>query len=235
VDVGIVSDARLAVRTLVDALKSKVGTRALREEEFTATKAASRRDIEVCQPQLSYLDAIRKVLPRDGFFVEEICQAGFTARFGFPVYEPKTYVSSGYQDNLGFGFMTALGVKVANPNKAVVSVAGDGGFMFGVQELATAVQSKINLVSIVFNNNVFGNVRRDQQTFFGGRNIGDRLVNPDFIKLAESFGVRAMRATNPQELTVSLEMALAADAPVFIEVPVATDSEGSPWPFIYPT
>jgi acetolactate synthase-1/2/3 large subunit len=235
VDVGIVSDAKPGLRALVDALKAKMGKRVSREEEFSATKAASRRDIEVCQPQLSYLDAIRKVLPRDGFFVEEICQAGFTARFGFPVYEPKTYVSSGYQDNLGFGFMTALGVKVANPNKAVVSVAGDGGFMFGVQELATAVQSKINLVSIVFNNNVFGNVRRDQQTFFGGRNIGDRLVNPDFIKLAESFGVRAMRATNPQELTVSLERALAADAPVLIEVPVATDSEGSPWPFIYPT
>ena len=80
------------------------------------------------------------MLPRDGFFVEEICQAGFAARFAFPVFSPRTYVSSGYQDNLGFGFMTALGVKVANPGRAVVSISGDGGFMFGVQELATAAQ-----------------------------------------------------------------------------------------------
>ena len=98
---------------------------------------------------------------------------GFTARFGFPVYEPRTYVSSGYQDNLGFGFMTASGVKVAHPDKVVISINGDGGFMFGVQELATAVQHKIGLVTIVFNNRGFGNVLRDQKTTFGGRFMGE--------------------------------------------------------------
>ena len=90
---------------------------------------------------MAYLDVIRAVLPRDGFFVEELCQAGFTSYFGFPVYEPRTYVSSGYQGTLGFGFPTAIGVKAAMPDKPVISIIGDGGFMFNVQELATAAST----------------------------------------------------------------------------------------------
>jgi acetolactate synthase-1/2/3 large subunit len=180
------------------------------------------------------LDVIRSLLPRDGFFVEEICQVGFTARFGFPVYEPRTYVTCGYQENLGFGFMTALGVKVAHPDKAVISITGDGGFMFGVQELATAVQNKINLITIVFNNRSFGNVLRDQQSSFGGRLIGEALENPNFVALAESFGVTAYRAANPVELKVALARALAQNVPVLIEVPGEPGGEASPWPFIRP-
>jgi acetolactate synthase-1/2/3 large subunit len=180
------------------------------------------------------LDVIRSVLPHDGFFVEEICQAGFTARFGFPVYEPRTYVTCGYQENLGFGFMTALGVKVANPDKVVISITGDGGFMFGVQELATAAQYKIRLITVLFNNRSFGNVLRDQRISFGGRLIGESLTNPDFIALAKSFGVAAYRATNPVELKLALEAALHQNGPVLIEVPSEPGSEASPWPFIRP-
>ena len=87
----------------------------------------------------------------------------------FPVYEPRTFVTCGYQGTLGFGFPTALGVKVGNPDKAVVSITGDGGFMFGVQELAAAVQHDIKLVTVVFNNNAFGNVLRDQSARSAGR------------------------------------------------------------------
>jgi len=174
------------------------------------------------------------VLPRDGFFVEEISQMGFTARLGFPVYGPRQYVTCGYQDNLGFGYDTALGVKVANPTKAVVSISGDGGFLFGVQEMATAVHHRINVVSIVFNNNAFGNVRRDQQTNYQGRYIGAALSNPDFVRLGESFGLASFRATTPDQLRVVLAQALELDAPCLIEVPVETGSESSPWPFIHP-
>jgi acetolactate synthase I/II/III large subunit len=234
IDVGLVTDASIGTRALLDALKKKLRSRASRAAEFTALKSASRREIESVQPQLAYLDAIRRVLPRDGFLVEEICQVGFTARFGFPVYEPRTYVSCGYQDNLGFGFMTALGVKVAHPNRPVVSINGDGGFLFGMQELATAVQYKINLVTIVFNNQSFGNVLRDQQTMFEGRYIGESLRNPDFLKLADSFGALALRANDPAELQSALERAMAADRPALIEVPGLPGAEASPWPFIHP-
>jgi acetolactate synthase-1/2/3 large subunit len=234
-DVAMLADAKAGVRAVVEALQASDLQRASRESEFVDIKAASRREIEVVQPQLAYLDVIRSLLPRDGFLVEEICQVGFTARFGFPVYEPRTYVTCGYQENLGFGFMTALGVKVANPDKSVISITGDGGFMFGVQELATAVQAKINLITIVFNNRSFGNVLRDQQNSFNGHLIGEALVNPDFVRLAHSFGAIGYSAGSPAELKLTLERALTADAPVVIEVPSEPGSDTSPWPFIRPT
>jgi acetolactate synthase-1/2/3 large subunit len=234
-DVAMLADAKLGVRAIVEVLQAAKLQRASREAEFDNIKAESRREIEVVQPQLGYLDVIRALLPRDGFLVEEICQVGFTARFGFPVYEPRTYVTCGYQENLGFGFMTALGVKVANPEKVVISINGDGGFMFGVAELATAVQNRINLITIVFNNRCFGNVLRDQQTSFGGHLIGEALVNPDFVRLAQSFGAVGFRAGSPAELKLTLEQALALDAPVVIEVPSEPGSDTSPWPFIRPS
>ena len=174
------------------------------------------------------------MLPRDGFFVEEISQMGFTAWYGFPTYLPRTYVTGGHQGSLGFGFPTALGVKAAFPDKAVVSVTGDGGFMFGVQELATAVQYGINLITVVFNNKSFGNVRRDQMQGFDGRLIGSDLANPDFVKLAEAFGVSAARVSTPEELKIVLARAIDADAPWLIEVDQAVGSDTSPWRFIAP-
>jgi acetolactate synthase-1/2/3 large subunit len=232
--VGIVTDAKLGARALAAALSRVIGTRASREEEFETLKARTREAIRSVQPQMSYLEVIREVLPRDGFFVEEICQVGFTSRFGFPVYRPRTFVTGGYQDNVGFGFMTALGVKVANPDKAVVSIAGDGGFMFGLPELATAVHHGINLVTIVFNNRSYGNVLRDQRNVFKGREIGALLTNPDFVKLAETFGAAAYLARTPAELRSALEKALALDRPVIIEVPSERGSDASPWRFLHP-
>lgn len=232
---GIVADARAGTAALIQALAKVIGKRPSREDEFTQVKAKARAEFQKVQPQMAYLDVIRDVLPRDGFFVEEISQVGFTARFGFPVYAPRTYVTCGYQETLGFGFNTALGVKVANPDKAVISITGDGGFLFGVQELATAVQHGINLVTCVFNNSAFGNVRRDQLTTYKGRVIGAELTNPDFVKLAESFGVAAYRVRNPSEFRPALEKAFAADAPVVIEVMIERGAEASPWPFLHPS
>lgn len=233
-DAGVLADARDGTRALIDALATSIGRRASREDEFEAIKARAREAIESVQPQMAYLDVIRDVLPDDGFFVEEISQIGFTARFGFPVYKPRQYVTCGYQETLGFGFNTALGVKVGNPDQAVVAVCGDGAFLFGVQELATAVQHGINLVTIVFNNQSYGNVRRDQQNLYGGRLLGSELTNPDFVKLAESFGAKGYRADTPAELKRALETAFTDDAPVVIEVQSARGADSSPWPFLHP-
>ncbi len=224
----------MGTRALLEALRPLVGSRASRADEFIALKALARKEFEAVQPQVGYLDAIREALPRDGFFVEEISQMGFTARFAFPVYQPRTYVGSGYQDNLGFGFMTALGVKVANPDKVVISINGDGGFLFGVQELATAAQHKIGLIILVFNNRSFGNVLRDQKTAFGGHVLGAELQNPDFVKLAESFGIPATRATNAAELSAALQRAISDGGPALIEVPGEPGGETSPWSFLHP-
>ena len=197
-------------------------------------KADARQDIAVLQPQMSYLDVLRDVLPRDGFFVGELSQVGFASYFGFPVYLPRTYVSEGYQGTLGYGFPTALGVKAAHPGRAVLSVTGDGGFMFAVGELATAAQERIALVTLLFNNASYCNVLRDQRTGFGNRLIGSALENPDFLQLAAAFGVKGARVASPEALRPVLTAALAADEPALIEVQVPQGGEASPWPFIHP-
>jgi acetolactate synthase-1/2/3 large subunit len=157
---------------------------------------------------------------------------GFASWYGFPVYEPRTFITSGYQGTLGAGFPTALGAKVANPDRPVVAITGDGGFMFAVQELATAVQFNIGVVVLVFNNNAYGNVRRDQLQGFEGRVVASDLVNPDFVKLAESFGVGAAQVASPEAFRPALERALAHGGPYLIAIDVPTDSEASPWTFI---
>jgi acetolactate synthase-1/2/3 large subunit len=163
-----------------------------------------------------------------------LSQVGFASWYGFPVYEPRTFITSGYQGTLGSGCPTALGAKVANPNRPVVAITGDGGFMFAVAELATAVQFNIGVVTLVFNNNSYGNVRRDQRTRFDGRVVASDLVNPDFVKLAESFGVSASRVTSSDRFRPALEKALAAGAPYLIAIEVPKDSETTPWTFIHP-
>ena len=233
-DVGIVADAATGTTALIEELSATLDKIHSRTDEFEELKARTLQKIKHVQPQFDYLKAIRTALPSDGFFVEEITQVGFTARFAFPVYAPRQYVTCGYQDNLGFGFHTGLGVKVAHPDKCVVSISGDGGFLFGVQELATAVQHNINLVAVVFNNQAFGNVRRDQNTNYEGRLLGADLANPDFVKLAESFGAKGVRVSSPKELGQELTAAFKEDGPVLIEVPLERGSETSPWPFIHP-
>ncbi len=230
-DVGLVADAALTLQALLPSLDKKAGKRPSRQEEFEGLKAIVSKNIQKVQPQMSYLDVIRAELPDDGIFCDEITQCGFTSWYGFPVYEPRQHINCSYQGTLGYGYATALGVKVAHPDKAVVSIAGDGGFMFNVQELATAVQYNIGLVTIIFNSNSFSNVQRQQKEWFGNRIIGSDLHNPDFVKLAESFGAAGYRADSPDKLREVLRRALSESGPAIIEVIVGSDM-ASPWEFI---
>ncbi len=234
-DAGVIADAKAATFDLVAAVRkagySKTSGRRAAIREATAT---TEQEIQRVQPQMAYLKILREVLPADAIVTDELSQVGFASWYGFPIYQPRTFVTSGYQGTLGSGFPTALGAKVANPNKPVVAITGDGGFMFGVQELATAVQFKIGVVTLVFNNNAYGNVRRDQRQHFDGRVVASDLVNPDFVKLAESFGAGAARVTSPDQFRPVLEKALADGGPYVISVEVPTDSEVSPWAFIHP-
>ncbi|HBY26357.1 MAG TPA: hypothetical protein DEH75_07405 [Bradyrhizobium sp.] len=234
-DAGVIADARAGTADLVAAVR-KVGYSKTpgRRAAIREATAATEQEIQRIQPQMAYLKILREVLPANAIVTDELSQVGFASWYGFPIYEPRTFVTSGYQGTLGSGFPTALGTKVANPDKPVVAITGDGGFMFGVQELATAVQFKIGVVTLVFNNNAYGNVRRDQRERFDGRVVASDLVNPDFVKLAESFGVGAARVTSPDHFRPVLEKALADGGPYVISVEVPTDSEVSPWAFIHP-
>jgi len=233
-DVAVIADSATACRLLAERLRRAAVPSRERAAEVASAKRVADAAIDRLQPQTAFLRAIRAVLPRDGILVPELSQVGFATYTGaFPVLAPRTYISEGFQGTLGFGFPTALGAKVANRDKAVVSLTGDGGFMFGVQELATAAQYGIDLVTIVFNNHSFANVLRDQQLQFGGRTIGSRFQNPDFMKLADSFGVAARRVKEPHELQRALEAELAAARPALIEVELDAGVEQSPWPLIH--
>jgi acetolactate synthase-1/2/3 large subunit len=233
-DIALLADAQAGTRALLAALRKQTVHRSGRRAAIAAARAAAETDIQSVQPQVSYLRAIREVLPEQGIVTDEISQMGFTAWYAYPVYRPRTFISSGYQGTLGSGFPTALGVKVAHPDQPVVAICGDGGFMFAVQELATAVQYGIGVVTLVFNNNAYGNVRRDQRERFAGRVLGADLRNPDFLKLADAFGVHGDRVTSPQALRLSLSRALELGGPALIEIPVPRDSESDPWRFLQP-
>ncbi len=232
-DVGILADAAKGTAALLASLPpSRPGVE--RRARVAAAKAEAATALEGLTPHAGFLRAIRDALPRDGILVDEMCQAGFASWFAFTLHAPRTLVTSGYQGTLGFGFPTALGVKAAHPSRAVVSLTGDGGIMFAIGDLATAVQYGLAVVVIVFNNNLFGNVRRDQQRMFAGRLIGSELRNPDFVALAASFGVDACRVADADALRAAVANALLHDRPWLIEVTIPPDTESSPWPFIQP-
>jgi acetolactate synthase-1/2/3 large subunit len=218
--VGIVADVKAGLSALADQVERFNARRPSRRDELTALKQAVSVKVNAILPQAEFGQAIRRALPREGIFVSEMTQIGYWANFGFPVYEPQTYVTPGYQGTLGYGFPTALGVKVAKPEVPVVSVNGDGGFGFCLNELATMAQHRIGTVALVFDDSAYGNVKRIQEEQFGGRTIASSLVNPDYVKLAESFGVVGRRVETPSALETALTESFAADEPTLIHIPV---------------
>jgi acetolactate synthase-1/2/3 large subunit len=197
-----------------------------------ARKDAAAARLAPFQPQVAYAGAIRAALPDDAILVNDLTQLTFFATIGLPVYAPRTFIGPGHQGTLGSAFATALGAQVGNPDQQVVALAGDGGFLYTIQELATQRQHGLNVVSVVFNDNAFGNVKRAQQQQFGGRLLGSDLVNPDFVALAASFGIRAARVNSPDGLRDALRSALAANEPGLVEV--AVGEMPSIWPLIIP-
>jgi acetolactate synthase-1/2/3 large subunit len=230
---GIVADAKAALAALHTALDRHAPKRTSRRDELEALKAATfaRLDQQL-GPQCEYLRVIRAELPDDGIYVEDLTQVGYVGRMAFPVFQPRTYIHSGYQGTLGFGFATALGAKVGCPGQPVVSVSGDGGFMYNVQELSTAARHGIDIVAIVFADGAFGNVRRMQKEDYGNRLIGVDLLNPNFPKMAESFGLAGVKTTTPEGLRQELAAALKRRGTTLIEVAVGEMPD--PWKVLVP-
>ena len=230
--VGIAADARLVLADLCNLLDGLHPKRPSRRDELRAAKAAAVERLRAFHPQAELAEAIRNALPDDGITVNDLTQVTFYATIGFPVYTPRTFIGPGYQGTLGSAFATALGAQVGNPDRAVLALTGDGGFMYSVGEIATQRQHGINVVSIVFNDGAYGNVKRTQQDLFGGRVLASELVNPDFVALAKSFGIDAERVESAPQLEGALRSALAARSPALIEVKIGTMS--NVWPVIGP-
>ncbi len=228
---GIVADARLAAIALNEALQT-APVRPSRAAEIAGVKASVeahlRRELT---PQVEFADAVRAAIPEDGIYVDELTQVAYVGRVIMPFSRPRSFIDSGYQGTLGFGFPTALGVKVAFPDRPVISVSGDGGFMYAMPELATAVMHGIAVVAVVFTDNAFGNVKRIQRLDYGGKVIASELHNPDFAQLATLFGAHGRRATTPAELTAEIRAAIKRAGPSLIEVPVGEMPD--PWRLVH--
>lgn len=231
-DLALHGDAAAILPVLAARLARHNRSRSERADHVARVKAEVMGRIAAkLVPQMEFLRVMREELPEEGIFFDELTQVGYVSRLVWPAYRSRTFLSTGLQATLGWGFASALGAKAALPDVPVLSIAGDGGFMFNVQELATAVQHGIALVTVVFNDNAYGNVRGFQKQNFGGRVIASDLRNPDFVKLAESFGAQGIRANGPEELRAALRRGFATkDGPTLIEVPVG--EMPSPWEFI---
>lgn len=216
----VLGDAALSLERLHQAVSGLAAPSKSRQAEFEAFRATRFHPSNLMEPQASFMRAIRNALPDDGIFVSGMTQIGYFSRAYYPVYKPGTYITSSYSGNLGFAFPTALGAKVARPDTPVVCVTGDGGFMYNVQELATAVQYGINTVTVLFNDNAYGNVLREQVRRFDNHPYGADLHNPDFVAMAQSFGARALRVDGPDALEPAIRESLTIEAPTLIEVPV---------------
>ena len=218
---GVTGDAAVALDALLEALSGSMEPREDREGADIAAllreRFAAHNQLE---PQRSLLDAVRRALPDDGIVVQGMNQMGYYSRNYFPVYEGGRYLSASHHGTLGHAFPVGLGAKLGAPERAVVVLSGDGGFLYNSQELATAVQYGIGVVVIVFNDNAYGNVLRAQQEQFRGHVLGTRLHNPDFVSLGLAYGARAVRANGAEELYMALEGALEIGLPTLIEVPV---------------
>ncbi len=229
--VPVLADSAEGAAALLKALEQGAAPAVKDMSRLERARATASQAIAAVQPHVGFLEAIRRALPREALFAEELTQAGYASFFAWDVFEPRTYITSGFQGNLGYGFMTSLGAKIGRPDVPVLSVTGDGGFLYGASELSTAVKEQIPLITVLFNNNAYGNVRRDQQTVFG-RTIASDFANPDFELLAKAYGVTYARAGNAAELEAAITAALPNTCPTLIEVPVDLATEVNPWPYI---
>ncbi len=224
----LAGDAAAGLAALTDALGGPP-PRARGAAAVTAVRAWIEAQLADIAPQRGWLNALRSAMPEDAILVPDLTQIGYPAALAFPSYGPGTFLTPGYQGTLGFAYPTALGAAVGAGGRAVVALAGDGGFGWSLQELATARRYRLPVCVVVFRDEAFGNVRLLQMRQFG-RHYASELVNPDFVRLAESFGVDAQRAGTPAELEGALRSAIASKAPALIEVPVGPFP--SPWHLI---
>jgi acetolactate synthase-1/2/3 large subunit len=218
VAVGLVGDARMTLERLLERLRSEAPPKPSRKREREQLREAVAA-LDTQEPNHSILSALRAGTPEDAIVIAGMTQIGYYSRPFWPVYRPRTYLTSSYSGNLGFEVPTALGAKVARPERSVVCITGDGGFMYNSQELSTAAREKINVVIVLFNDEAYGNVARDLDESWGGSH-GAAVTNPDFMKLAEAYGVVGMRATKPTEVGDLVRKAVGLDRPVLIEVRV---------------
>ena len=218
--VAITGDAREILGQMNHALEGK---NAAKSESFAREVAELRRRIrqalwDAGPNQQRVMEAIRDVIDRDAIIVADPTAPAYWATRGMQCYEPRTYLSPHGWGGIGFAFPAALGAKTARPDRQVVVISGDGGFQFNLQELGTAAQYGIKVVVLLFNDGAWGVLHDRQRDYFGGRYYASSLKNPDFVKLADSYGLAATHVHNCKEMSAALQDALMKDEFRLIEV-----------------
>ncbi len=242
-DVGIVADAQPTVAALVAAA---VGDAPVQRPEYLAelerlkaeweSRIAPRRDSED-SPMTSQrpLAELRKVLPRNGIVVVGSGNPQGAVKQSFPVYEPRTHLTSGSYSSMGWAVPAAMGAKLAKPETPVVCILGDGDFLMSIQELAGCVTNNIPVVFLVQNNSGYMSIRGGQRKLMD-RHIGSEFTrpdgtpySPDFLEIAKAFGLEAWRADTGEGVGKALQEALNSGKPALVEAVTARDAGG---PFV---
>lgn len=173
---------------------------------------------------VQYLDALRAGMDRDAILCNDMTMMAYEGVRYFPVFEPRSYTFPRGFGTLGSAMPTAIGAKVAYPDKQVVSMTGDGGFQFTMEEIGAAVHHRIPVTMVIFNDATHTAVKVAQRRTYPDRYVSVDLVNPDYVKLADAYGIEGIRATTPEELTAALERTKSSDMPVLIDVPIELES-----------
>ena len=216
---SIASDARVGLAALSGALGQGEPSSEWDLGKVEEAKDRARARIAQAAPdQLALVDAIRAGVPEDGIIIAGVTIMAAWANICLRMDRPRSFITSSYMGTLGFAFPTSLGAKVGNPDRPVVALCGDGGFMYAASELSTAVQHGINVVAVIFNNGVFGASFADQSSRFQGRVVGTELHNPNFMQLAESFGARGIRVDKTADLPAAIQAAIAGERPTIVEM-----------------
>jgi sulfoacetaldehyde acetyltransferase len=228
-EVGILGDAKPVLagirQQLADKPRDEARWAAIQQwrqqrQQRLGTVGAS--DTLPLKPQRVY-QALREVLPRDTIVTIDAGAAASHAYNLLDFYEPRTFITPGDLGCVGAGFPSALGAKLARPDRPVVCLCGDGGFLMTSQDLETAVRERIPVVTVVMTNNCWGSEKAYQKYFFNERYVGSDFTNPRFDEYARLFGAQGLRAEYAAELRPALEKALAATVPTVLEVPVDPD------------
>ena len=228
--VGVVGDARAALQLINTQLQdlgkqdngSAAGIARLREKVWRYCQARAPEGVELVQ-------TLRKALPRDTIIVSDLTVAAYWCRRLLDIYEPRTNIYPWGFCTLGFGLPAAIGAKVARPDRPVVVLCGDGGFLFNCQELAAAVQFDVPIITLVFNDSAYGVLKPQQMARYGQAHAVD-VVNPDFVALAGAFGIDGCRVTSIEQLGPAVAKAIEADRSALIELPGTL-----PWPIMEPS
>ena len=230
VEVGIVGDAGAVLRALAAQLTEHDAARECWFDVPEFRRRKRERLTERVGPVLQIIDDLRAALPDDAIFVDDLTVVGYWMPLLLDAYQPRTVIHPGTYGTLGYSLPAAIGAKLAFPNRPVVSISGDGGFLFTLQELATARAQNLDLIALVFNDNAYGAIATYQDRNFGGRRTGSSLNNPDIVKLADAFGCATARV-EPSQLGPALRRALEAGGTWVIEVPFAPQGQASipPW------